>query len=49
MPDAPLNRLHHSIYPLVVRLLAVLDQLLEYVELSRDTCVATLATVLTVA
>ena len=49
MPDAPLTGLHHSINPLVVRLLAVMDQLLEYVELSRGTCVATLATVLMVA
>ena len=49
MPDAPLTGLHHSIYPLVVRLLVVIDLLLKYVELSRGTCVATLATVLTVA
>ena len=49
MPDAPLTGLHRSIYPLMVRLPVVIDQLLEYVKLSRGTCVATLATVLTVA
>ena len=45
MPDTPLTGLHHSIYPLMVRLLVVIDQSLEYVELSSGTCVATLATV----
>ena len=49
MSDAPLPGLHHSIYPLVMRLLVVMDQLLDYVELSWGTCVAKLATVLTVA
>ena len=34
MPDTPLTGLHHSIYPLMVRLLVVIDQSLEYVELS---------------
>ena len=45
MPDTPLTGLHYSIYPLMVRLLVVIDQSLEYVELSSGTCVATLATV----
>ena len=49
MSDAPLTGLHHSIYPLVKRLLVVMDQLLDNVELSWGTCVAALATVLTVA
>jgi len=41
--------IHHSAYPLIVRISVVMFLLLEYVELSWDTCVATLATVLTVA
>ena len=49
MPSTPLASLHHRIYLLIVRVLVVMNWLLEYVELSKDTSITTLATVATVA
>ena len=37
MPGTPLASLHHSIYPLMMRALVVMNWLLEYVELGRGT------------
>lgn len=47
MPGTPLASLHHSIYPLMMRVLVDLNWLLEYVESGRGTCVTMLATVAT--
>lgn len=49
MPGTPLASLHHSIYPLMMRVLVDLNWLLEYVESGRGTCVTMLATVATAA
>ena len=44
MSGTPLASLRHSVYPLIMSVLVVLNQLLEYVELNGGTRDATLVT-----